>query len=142
MTAMVVAEVIMRGVFKTSIPGAIEYSSYLTPAIGVGGAAYTLSRDSHVRVDLILHWLPEKLREWLLLLGYVAGLMFSIILSIGCIDMALDSFTTGAASLYPTKTPIGYPQSILGIGFVLLSVQSIIVIWKRIKLIRDRKFQQ
>lgn len=131
MTGLVVAELITRHVLGFSIPFAIEYSEYLVPAVGAGGAAYTLSKGGHVKVGLIFDSLPERLRHWLVLMSFVVGLIFSMILTFGTFKMAFHNIKTGAVVMYPTKTLLGYPQLILGIGFLLLTLQLFIEIFRK-----------
>jgi TRAP-type C4-dicarboxylate transport system permease small subunit len=133
LTSLVVAELITRHVLGFSIPFSIEYSEYLVAVVGVGGAAYTLSRGGHVRVDLVFNALSQKLKYCLVLMSLGVGLIFSMILAVTAFKMAFHNIKTGAVVMYPTQTPLGYPQLILGIGFLLLTLQVLVEIGKRIK---------
>ena len=134
-TGLVVAELITRHVLGFSIPFAIEYSEYLVVGVGAGGAAYTLSRGGHVKVDLISNSLPEKLRHWFVLMSFVVGSIFSMILTFGTFKMAFHNIRTGAVVMYPTKTLLGYHQLILGVGFLLLTLQLFIEIVRKARFL-------
>jgi TRAP-type C4-dicarboxylate transport system permease small subunit len=134
LTAMVLGELICRGLLNYSLPFAVEYSEYMVVFIGAGGAAYTLSRKGHVRVTLVSGSLPPRANHWMGLASSVLGLVFSAIIAFGTFKMALINIKTGAEVLYPTRTPVGYPQLILGVGFSMLSFQLMIELARQIKL--------
>ncbi|MFC2046889.1 TRAP transporter small permease subunit [Chloroflexota bacterium] len=135
MTALVLSEIIGRNMFGIGVPYAVEFSTYLVVVVGAGGAAYTLRQGRHVRADIVLRRLPNKLRQWLTLIGFILGLGFLIIVATEAFNMALLAIKTKAISMYPTETPVGYFQLILGIGLSLFALQLVIEIIRKAKLL-------
>jgi TRAP-type mannitol/chloroaromatic compound transport system permease small subunit len=112
----------------------LELQWYLFSAAVMLGAAYTLKRNEHVRVDLIYSQLSERGRIWIDLFGLILFLMPA------CILFAWLSWTTlfypswvvnehsmnsGGLARYPIKF-------VVPLGFFMLSLQGISEIIKRI----------
>ena len=112
----------------------LELQWYLFSAAVMLGAAYTLKRNEHVRVDLIYSRLSDRGRIWVDLFGLVLFLMPA------CILFAWLSWTTlfypswlimehslnsGGLARYPIKF-------IVPLGFFMLSLQGLSEIIKRI----------
>jgi TRAP-type mannitol/chloroaromatic compound transport system permease small subunit len=112
----------------------LELQWYLFSAAVMLGAAYTLKRNEHVRVDLIYSRFSERGRIWIDLFGLVLFLMPA------CILFAWLSWTTlfypswlvmehsmnsGGLARYPIKF-------VVPLGFFMLSLQGISEIIKRI----------
>ena len=139
MAGLVMAEVIARNLFSFGIPFAVEYSEYAVPIVGLVGAAYALNKGDHVSADLVIAKIPAAPRRWILLLGYVLGLGLMVLLASQSFVMAFLNIKMNALALYPTLTPLGYPQLVMGIGFSLFSVQLVIEIFGKIKRIISQK---
>ncbi len=112
----------------------LELQWYLFSAAVMLGAAYTLKRNEHVRVDLIYSRLSDRGRIWVDLFGLVFFLMPA------CILFAWLSWTTlfypswlvmehsmnsGGLARYPIKF-------VVPLGFFMLSLQGLSEIIKRI----------
>jgi len=135
MTALVIAEIIGRNMLGIGIPYTVEFTTYLVVVVGVGGAAYTMSQGGHVKADIILSHFRDKPRQWLTLIGFALGLIFLVVVSIKAFDMALNSIKGGAVSMYPTETPVGYFQLMLGIGLSLFALQVVVEIFRKARLL-------
>jgi TRAP-type mannitol/chloroaromatic compound transport system permease small subunit len=101
-----------------------EISGYILALAATWGLAYTLRTDAHVRIDVLLPYLPRPLRalaDFLaaLLMGLFAGLVSWKIWA-----LVLDSFESGIRSSTYLLTPQWIPESILAIGFSLLTLAS------------------
>lgn len=128
MAMLVLSEVIARNLFSYGIPFAVEYSEYAIPIIGLVGAAYALNNGDHVKADIVLTKIPYAPRQILILFGYVLGLGLMLLLASQSFIMAVGNIEMNSLALYPTLTPLGYPQLVMGIGFSLFSLQLIIEI--------------
>ncbi len=135
MMLLVVSQLITRNLLHGAIPFAEEYSLYLIPVVGVIGAAYTLSKDGHVKVDLILRCLSGKVRQWVVLLGLIFGLGFLAIMGKHTFALALLSIEKGYRYMSPMETLIGYPQLILPIGLWLFALQLVVEIVRKARLL-------
>jgi TRAP-type C4-dicarboxylate transport system permease small subunit len=123
MLILVLAEVLARNIFQYGLPFTVEYSEYAIPVIGLVGAAYTLHMGGHVKVEILLDKLPQTAKTWLTLIGNLVGLGLMALLAQQSFTMAFSNIETNALVLYPTLTPLGYPQLIMGFGFSLFSLQ-------------------
>ena len=123
LTVFVVAEVVARQAFNISLHWFIEYSEYLIPIIAIWGAAFTLRQDGHVNADVVLHLLPERVRQWFLLIGYILGLGFLTILSKDLFVLSLKNIASTQRSYYPSATQYGYLQLFAFIGLALFGLQ-------------------
>jgi TRAP-type C4-dicarboxylate transport system permease small subunit len=130
---LILAEIVARVFFKYGLIFAIEYSEYLLPAVALGGAAYTLSVDGHVRADIILRLLPNRVQQWLVIGGYLLGLVFLVMLAKQCLWVALRAIRMHYVSLYPTETPFGYFQLLVPIFLFLFATQVVLEIVRKTK---------
>jgi TRAP-type C4-dicarboxylate transport system permease small subunit len=131
MALLVLAEVIARNLLSIGIPFAVEYSEYAVPIVGLVGAAYALNKGDHVSADLVITKVPRTARKWIMLIGYVLGLGLMILLASQSFIMAFLNIKMNALALYPTLTPLGYPQLAMGIGFSIFSMQLVIEIIRK-----------
>jgi|TARA_B100000959_G_C14986269_1_gene625739 TRAP-type C4-dicarboxylate transport system permease small subunit len=139
MGGLVLAEVIARNLFNYGFPFAVEYSEYAVPIIGLVGAAYALNNGDHVKADLVLTKIPYGPRQIVILTGYIFGLGLMLLLAQQSFIMAFSNIETKALALYPTLTPLGYPQLVMGTGFALFSVQLVIEITRMTKKIINER---
>jgi TRAP-type C4-dicarboxylate transport system permease small subunit len=128
MVSLIFAEIVATKLFNTSLPYVLEYSEYLVPIIVFWGAAYTLAEHGHVRADILVHRFPEPLRSWILLAGYVLGLVFLIVVFRHLANVAWISWVMNRQSFYPTPSPLGPPQMFACAGLGLFIVQLVIEI--------------
>lgn len=135
MVGLVVAGIISRNVFNYSLPFSVEYSEYLIPVVAFWGAAYTLRKEGHVNADIVLHRLPDRSRQWFILIGYLLGLVYLIIVVRYTSQLALTSIKMHYVSMYPTETPIGYIQLMIPIGLSLFALQLVIEIIRKARLL-------
>jgi len=101
-----------------------EISGYILALAATWGLAYTLRTDAHVRIDVLLPYLPRRWRAFadflaVVLMGFFAGLVSWKIWA-----LVLDSFESGIRSSTYLLTPQWIPEGILGIGFSLLTLAS------------------
>jgi TRAP-type mannitol/chloroaromatic compound transport system permease small subunit len=104
-----------------------EISGYILALAATWGLAYTLRTDAHVRIDVLLPYLPRRCRAFadflaVALMGCFAGLVSWKIWA-----LALDSFESGIRSSTYLLTPQWIPEGIVGIGFSLLTLASAVM---------------
>jgi TRAP-type mannitol/chloroaromatic compound transport system permease small subunit len=101
-----------------------EISGYILALAATWGLAYTLRTDAHVRIDVLLPYLPRRYRAVadflaVALMGCFAGLVSWKIWA-----LVLDSFESGIRSSTYMLTPQWIPEGIVAIGFSLLTLAS------------------
>jgi TRAP-type mannitol/chloroaromatic compound transport system permease small subunit len=129
----------VRYLFDMSSNGWLELQWYLFSAVFLLAAGYTLRHNEHVRIDLIFSRLPARKRAWIDLFG---GVFF--LLPIAIVIMALSwpvfiesylrhemSADAGGLLRWPVKL-------LIPVGFLLLSLQGVSEIIKRIAFLRGR----
>lgn len=103
-------EVVLRYGFNSPTVWSFDMSYFINSFVVMMGAAYTLSRDSHVRVDLIYANLPERVRA-----GLNGGLMlvvfvpFVILILNSMWPNMANSWRMGERSMVGTWLPPIYP---------------------------------
>ena len=80
-TVIITANVILRNVFGSRVPGDVDASEYTMLLTTVFAAPWLLRKGQHVRIDLLLHRLPS-LGGWLCeifvdVLGFVVSVLMA-----------------------------------------------------------------
>lgn len=118
-------EVIMRYVFRSPTIWTFSFSIYTSTGIGLLGSAWALRTDAHVKVDLVVRWMSEKMRRVMEIIGCICGLVFSTVLAWKGWEMVMLSYTIGRVSSDTLNTPIFIPQLAVPLGAALLCLQLI-----------------
>lgn len=127
----------MRYGFSLSSNAWLEVQWYLFAAMVMLGASYTLYRNEHVRVDLLYAIYAPRTRLWVDIFGFVFFLLPAMLMLAWMTwPFFVDSFlrnegspNAGGLLRWPVKI-------LLPIGFLLLSLQGISELIKRIALLR------
>jgi TRAP-type mannitol/chloroaromatic compound transport system permease small subunit len=131
------ANAMIRYAFDMSSNAWLEIQWYLFAGMVMLGASYTLQRNEHVRVDIVYTQLSERNKEWLDLLGTIFFLIPSCLL-IAWLSWPFFyeswhiqeiSGNAGGLLRWPVKI-------LLPIGFVLVALQGVSEIIKRIAALR------
>jgi TRAP-type mannitol/chloroaromatic compound transport system permease small subunit len=111
----------------------LEIQWYMFAGIVLLGAAYTLNRNEHVRVDVVYGRLRPRTQAWIDLMGMILFLMPTcVILAWMSWPFFLDAYSSGETSSNAGGL-IRWPVKImLPIGFAMLVAQGISEIIKRI----------
>lgn len=138
MTALVAANTIFR-----ALPGvrsftfAEEFTGYLYVAVVFLGLADTFRSGDHVRVTVLRHMMPLKLRNYAeLFLTAIAMVVMAIIGWFG-VKLFLDSYSTNEQAQTLMQTPLWIPQAVVPIGsalFLLILIGYLRITLKRLKL--------
>lgn len=129
---------VVRKTFDISSNGLLEIQWYFFGAVFLLGAAYTLQQDAHVRIDLVSNRFSEKTRAWI----DIAGHVFFTLPLIGFIitsgwDFALESYLLNEDSPDPGGLLRWPAKALIVVGFLLLGLQVISEILKRITLLHS-----
>jgi TRAP-type mannitol/chloroaromatic compound transport system permease small subunit len=115
----------------------LEAQWYLYGAVFLLSAAYTLQRNEHVRVDVVFGALPKRAQNWINLLGHIFMLMpFTMLLIYEAVPFVITSYQQQELSENANGLIQWPAKSLLLAGFVLLAVQGISEIIKRIAVMR------
>lgn len=128
---------VVRYLFSWSSNAWLEVQWYLFAGVVLLGAAYTLRRNGHVRVDLVYGSVSERTRLWIDLFGIIFFLLPGMVLLAWMTwPFFWDAFVRGEGSPNAGGL-IRWPVKILlPIGFTLVALQGIAELIKRIAALR------
>ena len=135
-------EVFARYVFGAPTIWAYELGYMITGTHFLIGAAITLARDSHVRIDILYDRLSLKSRALVNLAFYVAlFLPFLVLLNDALWHYALAAFASGERSGNSAWNPPIWPfRVLLSCGFTLLALQVIAECLKSLLTLLNRPY--
>ncbi|MBE2275124.1 MAG: TRAP transporter small permease subunit [Rhodobacteraceae bacterium] len=115
----------------------LEAQWYLFGAAFMLAAAVTLKQNEHIRIDLIYGNLSRRAQNWIDLLGHLLFLMpFSLLMVWYLWPYTVKSFLSGEVSTNAGGLVIWPAKAILLAGFVMLSLQGVSEIIKKIAVMR------
>ncbi len=112
-------EVIARSVFRTSTGSTTEITGY-TLAFGLSwGLAHALASRSHVRIDMLVNRLPQRVRIPLHLLSLAAlGVLVGFVAK-GALDLVDESLLFNATDISLLRIPLAVPQGLWAAGLIV-----------------------
>jgi TRAP-type mannitol/chloroaromatic compound transport system permease small subunit len=117
----------------------LEIQWYLYGAIFMLASAYTLRRDEHVRIDVVVGRFSKRTQVWIDLLGYLLFLMPVCLLILWHgIPYAALSFQSAEMSSNAGGLIVWPAKVLLPLGFLLLVLQGVSEIIKRIAFLAGR----
>lgn len=128
---------VVRYGFNTSSNAWLEVQWYLFSAIFMLCAGYTLLRNEHIRIDVIVSRFSERTLTWIDIIGTVLFLLpISIIIMYLSWPVLVDSFVRNELSS-DAGGLIRWPVKLLiPVGFLLLVLQGISELIKRIAFLQ------
>ena len=122
------ADVIGRKFFHVSTAVSDEYGGYALAVGGMWALAYTLRSGGHVRIDVLLPYLPRVARAVLDYGALAMMVVFASMIAVYTWRLAVDSFAGDARAMSFLRTPLFVPQGLMAIGFTMLGVEAIVVL--------------
>lgn len=104
-----------------------EISAYVLAVAGTWSMAYALQVNGHVRIDLIISRLGERLRRAADLLAAAATAVFASLLAYYGWRQAFETHSLGTTSITMLQAPLVVPQTMVALGFTLLTIQAVLV---------------
>ena len=127
-TALIASEIVLRTFFGRSTQVAEEYSGYFLAAMIYLGAAYTLQKGEHIRVEILRERLGERAGLWLERFVLLVGLCFATLLVYAFGKQFLTSVTYASRSFMPSRTPLAVPHGAVALGAALLWLQFFVMV--------------
>ncbi|MFI4987738.1 MAG: TRAP transporter small permease subunit [Alphaproteobacteria bacterium] len=124
---------IVRYSFDRSSNGWLELQWYMFSAVFLLCAGYTLLRNEHIRIDILITRYPKRVQVWVDIIGGLLCLLpMSLMIMVLSWPIFLDSF--GRNEMSPNAGGlIQWPfKLIVPVGFFLLALQGVSEIIKRI----------
>jgi TRAP-type C4-dicarboxylate transport system permease small subunit len=123
MTALVLLEIFLWNVFEKTTLIADEYSAYGLAAIIFMAAGFTLKQDGHIRINLVLNFLPVKAAQWISAGAYACTTVFMGYVWWFLYKMVAAAFRYGSTSGTLTETPLWVPMSCMLLGAAAFLLQ-------------------
>ena len=128
---------IVRKVWSISSNAWLELQWYLYGAAFLLAAAYTLLENEHIRIDIIYGGRSRRTQHWIDLIGHLLFLMPFVILMIWLMVPWLErSILSGERSMNAGGLILWPAKALLLVGFVLLFLQGVSEIIKKIAVMR------
>jgi len=127
----------VRKIFDVSSNAYLELQWVLFGIVFLLCSPWTLIDNEHIRIDIVNHSLPLKVRSWIDLIGHIFFLLpFTIIMMWDGVPFFLTSFEQNEQSLSAGGLPQWPTKSLIMIAAALLFVQAISEIIKRVAVMR------
>ena len=112
---------------------------YLFSLVFLLGAAWTLQRDEHVRVDVLYQRFSPRTRAWINLAGHTLFLIpFCLVMLWASWPLVRDAWLIHEQSPDPGGLP-RYPiKAALPLGFLLLLAQGLVSLARELRVVRGR----
>ncbi len=129
---MVLIEAILRHALLMPVPISYEMSRYAMVALIALGLASCWRVGGHVRILSVVSILPVRVANWLRLITLTVALVFLILVDYGISSLLSRTLKLGKKSDTLLAIPLFWPQLIMGIGFLLLTVWLIVEIMRAV----------
>lgn len=127
----------VRKIFDVSSNAYLELQWVLFGIVFLLCSPWTLIDNEHIRIDIVNHSLPLKVRSWIDLIGHIFFLLpFTIIMMWDGVPFFLTSFEQNEQSLSAGGLPQWPTKSLIMIAAALLFIQAISEIIKRVAIMR------
>ncbi len=130
---------IVRYTFNTSSNAWLEIQWYLFGAIFLLAASYTLRRNEHVRIDVIVGRFSKRTQVWIDVFGFIFFLLPATLLILYfAVPFAMESVRNQEVSSNAGGLIVWPAKILIPIGFLLLTLQGISELIKRVGFLRGQ----
>lgn len=130
---------LIRYTFNVSSNAWLEIQWYLYGAMFLLAASYTLKRDEHVRIDVIVGRFSKRTQVWIDLFGFLLFLLpVCLLILYDAIPYALVSIQSQEMSSNAGGLIVWPAKLLVPVGFFLLILQGISEIIKRIAFLTGK----
>jgi TRAP-type mannitol/chloroaromatic compound transport system permease small subunit len=128
---------VVRKAFDTSSNAWLELQWVLFSVVFLLCASWTLLANEHIRIDIVNNLFPQKLRNWIDVVGHLFFLLpLAVVMVITGIPFFLASARVNEQSFSAGGLPQWPAKSLIMIGFGLLALQGISELIKRVAVMR------
>jgi TRAP-type transport system small permease protein len=141
MVAIVTADVALRNVIGAGIAWANEISEYALYVMTLLTAPWLLRRGQHVRLDIVLTFVPARMAWLMEAVGDGLGFAVSVVLVRYGFAMTVDSWRLGAITIKNLVFPEWWLLALLPATFALLAVEFVFRFDRLLKGERARRVE-
>jgi TRAP-type C4-dicarboxylate transport system permease small subunit len=142
MMALIVAEVVLRNAFGSSLLIVDEYSGYMVVAIFSLGVAYSLQEQALLRVEFLLRLLREDRQRLAMMVFDLLALAFSLSVTYQLARFTVGNWRQGVFAPTTAMTPLYVPQLVMPVGMALVCIVLIANIVAGIRAVTHRGKQR
>ena len=130
---------LVRYLFNTSSNAWLEIQWYLFGAIFLLATSYTLKRNEHVRIDVIVGHLSKRTQAWIDVFGFVFFMLPVTVLILNfALPYAMESIRNQEVSSNAGGLIVWPAKVLIPLGFLLLTLQGISELIKRVGFLMGR----
>ena len=139
MTILILVEIFIWNLFQKTTLIADEYSAYGLAAIIFLGAGYCLKEKGHIRITLVLGFLPAKLSRFITFAATMITTAFMGYLWWYLFKMVKSAIRYESTSGTLTNTPLWIPQAVMLIGAGVFFIQLVAMSIKTCQAIKTQE---
>ena len=124
----IVVEVVGRRLFQMSLQGVDEYGGYVLAIGAATGFSLALFQKAHIRIDVLIRFLPVRVRAFADLVALAALAFLALSLTDTAVKVALQSYAMQAQAVSPLRTPLAIPQGIWAAAFAMFALSAVVVL--------------
>jgi tripartite ATP-independent transporter DctM subunit len=133
---LILAEIVARGLFGTSLLITVEATSWLLLAMSSLGMAWTLRDGGHVSIDLLTAQAPVRVKTSVALLVHIVGTVLFVLFAYYVWLDLVEKYVTNATGETIFRTPIWWAYCPFLVGAVTFALQFIGLTVERAKEFR------
>jgi TRAP-type C4-dicarboxylate transport system permease small subunit len=139
---IIIAEIITRTIFNSTLYVAEEYSGYLMCGLTFVALAITLREKGHIRMTFLHNILKDTRHKLIIdMVCYVIGFVFFISVTYFTGMFFWDSVVNSSRSMQISETYLAIPQFFMPFGSLLLSLQFVAEFFKDYIALKTSKFK-
>jgi TRAP-type C4-dicarboxylate transport system permease small subunit len=123
MTLLILAEILLWNTLNKTTLIADEYTAYGLAAIIFMGAGYCLKEKGHIRITLILSFMPKRVAAMITFVSTAVTTMFMAYLWWYLFKMVQSTIRYESTSGTLTQTPLWVPQTLMLVGAACFLIQ-------------------
>jgi len=125
MMAIVTIDVILRYFFNDPTVWAGEVASFLTVSVVFLGLAQNMRLGDHIRIDVFTNLLPTRPRLLLDVIAHAVGIVFSVVLFLGCWARFDNFWVRQTVSDSPVMIPLWIPMLPVLVGAAVFCLAAV-----------------
>ena len=119
----VCAEVVMRYVFNSPLPGHLEGSELFVPIIVFFAISYTQSKNGHVGMTLVVESLPPSVRRYVDISTLLLSVLTCAVLSYFSYKFAYNEWVIDDVTMTPPYWRIWPSAAAVPLGYMLIAMR-------------------
>lgn len=128
----------VRKIFDTSSNSWLELQWILFSIVFLLCSPWTLLSNEHIRIDIVNNMLPKRVRDWIDAIGHAFFLLpLTVVMILTGIPFFMRSVEINEQSGNAGGLPQWPSKSLIMIGFILLLIQGVSELIKRVAVMRN-----